>query len=464
MNKVFHFSQFTADCRSDDHVVCFEGKWSDGKYKNWKDFLIDTAKMRSYISKQEWKDCIIHTDDSWYFIVTYCALMQCKKIVYLAANVSPGFLAEIHTDKNGLMADSPLPNSISIQEVLKNAAEPREEEYRNFDKIGDDNIFYIYTSGSTGVPKAIHSRLKAYEANNDFNLNQWLSLYGDAKFIDTVSQCHSYGVAYTIQIPFAAGIPFRRRRIELPEEFEDFTDSKYVLVTVPAFLKRAHEDKQVSAFRPCWIYTSGGMLSYDVAKGADEQFGMWPVEMYGSTETCGVGWRQSKNGQEWIPFIGAEIWKTEDGCLGVKSPCVNDPNGFVIKDLVDILPDGRFLMHGRADSIVKIEEKRISLLEVENRLTSSGLVRDVSVVALSSNIRQYLAAVISLNKEGKEKFEGKSKVEMNRYFHDFLLQYFENVVIPKKWRFMDEIPMDRQGKKKKLEIQALFAEKSTEGK
>ena len=29
---------------------------------------------------------------------------------------------------------------------------------------------------------------------------------------------------------------------------------------------------------------------------------------------------------------------------------------------------------------------------------------------------------------------------MNNYFHDYLMQFFENVVIPKKWRFLDKIP------------------------
>ena len=43
------------------------------------------------------------------------------------------------------------------------------------------------------------------------------------------------------------------------------------------------------------------------------------------------------------------------------------------------------------------------------------------------------------------------------FFHDYLMQFFENVVIPKKWRFVEKLPCDLQGKHKKQEIQALFA-------
>ena len=86
----------------------------------------------------------------------------------------------------------------------------------------------------------------------------------------------------------------------------------------------------------------------------------------------------------------------------------------------------------------------------------TGRVADVKVVALQNDVRQYLAAAIVLNPEGRRKFAGTEKYLVNRYFHDFLMQYFENVVLPKKWRFVEELPVDVQGKKHKDEIVAMF--------
>lgn len=460
MPRFYPFSEFTADCRSDDHIVCFDGKWSDGKYKTWRDFLYDSARLREYIRSRAAKDFLLHCEDSYYFLIAYTAIMQCKKNPYLVSNTSQGFLAEIHNAGTELLSDIDLPGAVNIPSLLAKYKNVDETTVRSFEKINaEENGFFIFTSGSTGVPKAVYSRLKEYEENNAFNLNQWGDIFVQSKLLDTVSQCHSYGVAYSVQIPFTAGVPFRRRRIVSPAEFELFDDTTYMLVTVPAFLKRTIDSGVQLKMKVNWIYTSGGVLTPDVAAGTDKLFGFWPVEMYGSTETCGVGWRQSKDGLAWTPFTGAKIWKTEDGCLGVSSPCIQDPNGFVIKDLVDILPDGRFMMNGRADSIVKIEEKRISVTEVENRLLQTGLVNDVSVIALQSEKRQYLGAVIVFTELGKKKFSGLEKFEINRYFHDYLLQYFENVVIPKKWRYVAAIPMDLQGKKRRLEIQALFDNK-----
>lgn len=96
------------------------------------------------------------------------------------------------------------------------------------------------------------------------------------------------------------------------------------------------------------------------------------------------------------------------------------------------------------------------MTEVENRILESNLVKDVKVVALSNDVRQYLAAAIVLNDDGRAKFKDCEKFIINRYFHDHLMKFFENVVIPKKWRFLDALPVDVQGKTHRLEIEALF--------
>jgi len=144
----------------------------------------------------------------------------------------------------------------------------------------------------------------------------------------------------------------------------------------------------------------------------------------------------------------------------VKSAYIQNSTGiFETADLVKMLPDGRFILMGRLDSVVKIEEKRISLPEVENRITESGLVSDVCVIAME-DVRQHLAAALVFNSQGKEKFAGLEKNDINKFWREHLSKYFENVVIPKKWRYVESLPVDAQGKKKKEDIEMLFLEGS----
>ena len=139
----------------------------------------------------------------------------------------------------------------------------------------------------------------------------------------------------------------------------------------------------------------------------------------------------------------------------MESPYIYDEGGFSTADLVKLEEDGRFTLLGRIDSIVKIEEKRISLPEVEMRLRQTGLVQDVRVIAMAGK-RQYLAAAIALNCDGKEKFKDAAKLEMNKFFRNFLSQYLESTVIPKRWRFPERLPQDAMGKIKTADIKALF--------
>ncbi len=474
MPELIPISKFNAKSRPLDTVLCYEGKWSDKKYLTWGDFLTDCAKMRAFIKRYPETDkWILHCDDYWYFMCTLIALLQCGKEAQLTANISPNYIAEIRSVSRGIrfLTDKKSSEGMSltdfdfIPDIVKSEAEPSEAEKFSTPPIGaDESRIVLYTSGSTGHPKAVLQRLTEFEADNAFVYSKWGKEFLSRKVVSTLSQHHIYGFLFTVSLPFSLAVPVRRTKIEFPAEFESLDDEKYMIIAVPAFLKRTNmerEGKKLNLKSP-WIFTSGGVLLPEVAAETDEIFGFWPMEVYGSTETSGIAWRQSKNGLEWTPFDNAKIWKNEAGCLTIISPYIKDPAGFATGDLVEIHDDGRFLLKGRADSIVKIEEKRISVVEVENRIMSTGLVADCCVVPMSDR-RQYLAAAVVLNKAGKEKFASTEKYLINRYFHDYLLEFFENVVLPKKWRYLDALPLDQQGKKKKPVIQMLFAPDNPHG-
>jgi acyl-coenzyme A synthetase/AMP-(fatty) acid ligase len=301
------------------------------------------------------------------------------------------------------------------------------------------------------------------ENANRFKISKWGEDLIKRKTCSTVSQHHIYGLVSAILLPFTMGVPFRRKKIDFPEELEKLTDTEYSIYTVQAFLKRVVKTEFPSRLKlkSPWIFTSGGLLDYEIAKKTSEVLGFWPVEGYGSTETSSIAWRQSFNGPEWTPLDTVQLSQAEDGCLVVRSPYIKDPAGFKTADMVDLLPDGRFLLKGRIDSVVKIEEKRISLTEIENRILQSGLADDVCVISMEGK-RQYLAAAIVINNKGTEKFDGLEKNKINKFWRKYLSQYLENVVIPKKWRYLSELPVNTQGKKRKDDIMQLFNEKTNE--
>jgi len=458
MIKSFPMTKFNADSRKDSHILCFEDSWSAKKYRTWHDFLSDCEKMRRHLSGDTRKDWILHCEDYWYFLVTFCALLQCKKRVLLTQNITESFIKEIHNDGTGFLSDQNVASAEQIPQIIEGTEAADENTIRRTPEIkAEETEILMFTSGSTGAPKAVPQRMKEFEEDNAFIISAFGDEINARKLVTTVSQHHIYGFLFGILLPFTLGVPFRRKRIEFPEEFEKLTDEKYVIIATPAFLKRTVEIEDNLAMKDAWIFSSGGAVSPELAVQTGKVFHCYPLEVYGSTETSGIAYRQqNRDGLIWTPFRNAKVWQGDDGCLRIISPYIKNPEGFATADLVEMLSDGKFLLKGRSDSIVKIEEKRISMTEVENRLLETGLVSDVKVIALSNDVRQYLAAAVVLNGKGKEKFRNSEKYIVNRYFHDFLAKYFENVVIPKKWRFPESLPTDAQGKKHKLEIQAMF--------
>ncbi len=456
MEKEIPLSQLQENSRSSNTILCYEGNWSKGKYKTWNDFVLDTAKLRSFISQHPQKQWFLHCEDTWFFLVAYTALLQSQKEVLLTANTSSSFLEEIRPQNTPFLTDQALTNTSSISKILEEEKSFSPQQLIFPTIHPDDTSIILYTSGSTGRPKAVVQRLTEFEQDNKFILSQWGPEFITRKLCTTVSHHHIYGLLFSIMLPFTAGVPFRRNKIEHPEEFLALTDTSYIIITVPAFLKRANELNLTQQLTDPWIFTSGGVLTPEEAQRTSENFGAWPIEVYGSTETSGIAWRCSKTGIEWTPFDNAEITLAENGCLKVRSPYIKNPEGFVTGDLADIQADGKFILKGRADSIVKIEEKRISTTEIEFRLMQTKLIQEAVVVPVQSIHRQILGAVIVLNQAGKEMFAQRSKLEINNYFKKYLCNFFEQVVVPRKWRFIDSIPLDSQGKKSRQFILSLF--------
>ena len=449
--------------RPEGALVSFDA--DESKNRTWGDFVRDVSKVRYYLEARENVSWILHCEDSYYFTVSLLAMLQSGRKALVTANRQEAFIKEIKKPEYGFLTDEPFAASgdatcmaTMVQDVLAGDAPAEPLKFGKFDKSAAEMV--MYTSGTTGEPKAVFKLFMQFE-NELFELvkvfgNDWVN----RKVFSTVNHHHIYGLLFTALLPIATGLPFRRHRIDFPVELYGLSETSAVVASSPAFLKRLSVESDRPAgfkgfkYAPI-IYSSGGPLPEDVARKASEITGFWPMEIYGSTETGGIAYRQSKNGPVWTPFEVCKMSVAEDGCLNIKSSYILEAEGFTTGDLVDLYDDGRFLLKGRSDSIVKIEEKRISLPEVENRLKQTGLVADVRVVPMVGK-RQYLAAAIVLNEAGRKQFEGATKLSINNYFHDFLLQFIENTVSPKKWRYLEELPQNTEGKIRMRDIQALF--------
>ena len=445
------FSKLRADSRPENAVVAFSGNGIASENKTWKDLKTDVSKLRTAIEKESFDSWILNADDSYYFIVALFALFQSQKKILLTANCKPEFIREIQKSNIGFLNDSGAENALQIPQVLEKFSAEKSWETFDIQTVKAS----IFTSGTTGAPKEIAKTGMQFENEAEALAKRFAKNFANRNIYSTVNHHHIYGLAFSIFLPISAGLPIRRMRFEFPEEIAQIEKEPAVIVASPAFLKRLAVSKTPLHFKtkPFWL-SAGGVLPDDVASQVLTLSGNGVQEIYGCTEAGAIATRDIREEILWTPIPPNQISLAENGCLKIQSS-YTDAEGFLTGDLGKIENDGKFTLCGRADSIVKIEEKRISLPEVENRLRETKLVRDVRVVPMTGK-RQFLAAAIVLNEAGLSQFQNLSKKEINEYFRAHLSGFLENTVLPKKWRYLEELPQDVMGKIKVCDIQRLF--------
>jgi acyl-CoA synthetase (AMP-forming)/AMP-acid ligase II len=338
----------------------------------------------------------------------------------------------------------------------------------------------VYTSGSTGAPTPIRKRMSQLTSELEALEAEFGSGLHDADVVATVSHQHIYGLLFRVLWPLAAGRPIHAARHEYPETLAPaLAARRCVLLASPAHLKRLPEHLDWSGAKGMLraVFSSGGMLDPGAARHAAGLLGRVPVEVYGSSETGGVAWRQRDVSAAldldapWTPFPGVAWRHDADGQLEVLSGPAG-PEWQPLADRVEDAGEGpgerpgahRFILRGRADRIVKIEEKRVSLDAIEAALLKSGLVREARVLACpdGGSGRQLLAAFIVPDAAGRALLEEGGKNALNARLRSQLAAGLEAVALPRRWRYLDALPVNAQGKTTQAGLLALLDGASAE--
>jgi acyl-coenzyme A synthetase/AMP-(fatty) acid ligase len=198
------------------------------------------------------------------------------------------------------------------------------------------------------------------------------------------------------------------------------------------------------------------MLPDGAGADATRVLGVAPIEVLGSTETSGVGWRRVA-APRFAAFPSVELRVSRDELLEVRSPFSGSGDWLRMGDRVRLHHDGGIELLGRADRIAKIEDKRISLTEIEAHLIAHPLVKDAAAVALDRGGRQQVGAVIELSERGLAALAERGRAALGRELRAGLRGKIDAVGVPRLFRYRDGIPIDAQGKRQAAALAALFA-------
>ncbi|WP_160168546.1 AMP-binding protein [Catenovulum agarivorans] len=322
----------------------------------------------------------------------------------------------------------------------------------------------FFTSGSTGKAKCINKTLEQL-LTEIFTLEQTFAInQQNICVVSTVSHQHIYGMLFKLLWPLVCGHKLFSQTFEYPEHMVQAisaTQQQFVVITSPAHIHRLVLDNVLVevADQIKQIYSSGGPLDKQKNLLFSAPMFCKVTEVFGSTETGGIAWRQydgSADSELWQPFPGVEVSANQaDQRLIINSPYIAVSN-YLTDDRVEVNSQQKFQLLGRVDRVVKIEEKRVSLDDLQLRLSEHEFIQDIFVLPVERKKRQQLAAVAVLTELGCSQLEQLGKFKFDQHLRRHLFQWFESVVTPKKFRYIGALPYNAQGKLNKLEMESYF--------
>ncbi len=447
--------------KSRETLICFEDNTAFDRGM----IAADIAKLATHLRKSNAAANIaIHCQSTRLFLIALAASWLVRGTPVLPASDRRGYLDEIANSFDLFLDDAaiaailaepepPLTSHVNIATLTQNIPAP------------ETCLATFYTSGSTGAPKAISKTLAQLEAEMALQTPLWQAdLTAACRIWGLVSHQHIYGLLFRVIWPVMVEVPFMARQARFWEDIMPDLGTGDIIIASPAHLQRLHPDL-AHAKRPARIFCSGGPLDPKSAELAQAALGIWPTEILGSTETGGIAWRQqSSPNTPWQPLPDVQTGQNAEGCLMVAAPHIDGDTWYHTADRVAFDPASgnvasgqtRFRLLGRADRVIKVEGKRISLDRVETHLRHHDWVEQ-AVALLPNESDHRLGAIVVLTPQGQHHLQEQGAFQTGRILRSHISNYEEAAALPRRWRFVETLPTDSQGKKPLHLLRALFS-------
>lgn len=398
------------------------------------------------------------TEDNYHFAVALLAALHAGVAVILPGNYTVELCEQWKSEGAVILADSEAQGALPIISTEDGADFPELEAF-DTERAG----ISFFTSGSSGKPKCITRSFANLEA--ELTLLEEAAPEGTpTEVFSTVSFRHAYGIIFGLLLPlsrvqvtdtaaFAGPVDFIRRVKQLIT-----TGQRAWIVTTPAFIRvwADNTDQCELHHAPLLIQSAGSPLPLESARKLAAHTGADFFEIFGSSETGVAGYRAPLRSVEWTKFSDVQLLPNPEGGVSICSPCTAHGMPVRTGDSAEILPNGHFILKPRTDSIVKIADKRISLIEIEDYLKQGELVETACALQLEGKSRPILAAAVTPTARGREILLTQGKQEYRKLLKQQLSSHLPAVLQPKRWRVLGEIPCNSQGKTRRDVIQNLF--------
>ncbi len=305
----------------------------------------------------------------------------------------------------------------------------------------------VMTSGTTGA-SVPWDKSASQLLGEVTELARVFGLGPNLNYCVTVPPSHLYGLLFGVLLPLVTGSAFSRGTPLLPGEVAAYVAAHEatVLVSVPTHLRslRTLVPAQLSSLDH--VFSSAGPLPEETARSFVTDLHKPITEIFGSTETGGIAWRNRVANANWTPFAPVRIGVNDAQCLYVNSPFASSHDAaFQTSDRVALNADGSFEHLGRQDGVVKVGGQRVTLPAMEECLLQHPDIHDVAIVAVEDDLRGHrlFAAIAGLP-------------QLEPACRELLQTQFPASTLPRRFLFLDRLPRESNGKLMRSRVLRLF--------
>lgn len=305
----------------------------------------------------------------------------------------------------------------------------------------------LFTSGSTGLPLPHDKTWGGLARNGRAGARRLGMVARPHAIVATVPAQHSYGFESTVLLALHGNCPFWTGKPFYPQDIIAALDAvprPRMLVTTPfhlaALLATGLDLPAVDL-----LLSATAPLSAQLAAEAEKRFAAPLHEIYGCTEAGQIASRRTTADQAWR--LLADVRLEQDG-ERTTAFGGHVEGRVVLSDSIEILGDGRFLLHGRHADLVNIAGKRSSLAYLNHQIAALPGVADAVFFLpddeMTDGIGRLCALVVA---------PGVAR----RQLLAALRERIDPAFLPRPLILVDTLPRDATGKLPRERLLGLYA-------
>lgn len=231
----------------------------------------------------------------------------------------------------------------------------------------NDRVVGFYSSGSTASPLLSRHSLDKLNSEARFFAQWLLEKQPVQRVVCTVPCHHIYGFIWGMLLPQqipGVELVWIDTSTRLPTSWASQLREHDLIVATPDSWQLLAQ-LQIPLPERFTGISSTAPLPAQVAQYVDAQFPHAVlVEIYGSTETAGLGWRsRCHNGFDLLPW-----WQLQQDGAETVVVCTNSQQRYPLQDRIEQLGDRRIQVRGRQDAVIQIAGHNINLDTLAARL------------------------------------------------------------------------------------------------